>query len=173
MSFQDSQKALEEKLGMNIWQIREHVISLPNDERWRYMDENQISGGVIMLAPDQYPKKPKEREQIDGEEYIIGRQMTIDDWLGTAPKDPADELIEIYITGAHYTLENMERKIDGEFKSYHGGSWARVSFDFSAGKAMFSKKIFSGYANRKKQEPGVYAFTKKEYTERVRRILTQ
>ena len=123
------------------------------------------------LAANQYPKKPKETEWMSEDDFTIGRQMNIFDLLGTAPKDPADELIEIYITGAHYTLENMERKIDGEFKSYHGGSWARVSFDFSAGKAMFSKKIFSGFENRKKPEPGVYVFTKKEYTERVRRIL--
>ena len=173
MSFQDSQKALEEKLGMNIWQIRERVLSLPNDERWRYMDENKISGGVIMLAPDQYPKKPKERERIDGEDYIIGRQMTIDDWLGTAPEDPADELIRYYIEGHGFTLENMEKKIEWDFGSYTGGCWANVCFDFCAGKAMFSKRIFNAFLNRKKQEPGVYVFTKKEYTERVRRILTQ
>lgn len=171
MSFQDAQKRLEEKLGMNIWDIRDHVLSLQNDDRWRHMRDNGISGGVIMLAPGQYPKKPKETEWIE-DDFRIGRQMTIDEWLGTGPKNPADELIRIYIEGAGYTNENMEKKIAREFSSHHGGVWARVCFDFSAGKAMFSEKIFSGFANRTKPEPGVYVFTKKEYTERVRRILT-
>lgn len=170
MSFQDAQKKLEEKLGMNIWDIRDHVLSLPNDDRWRYMRDNGISGGVIMLAPGQYPKKPADPDWIE-DDFTIGRQITIDEWLRIEPKNPADELIRIYIEGAGYTLDNMEEKIGREFSSYHGGVWARVSFDFSAGKAMFSKKIFSGYANRKNPEPGVYVFTRKEYTERVRRIL--
>lgn len=161
---------LEERLGMSIGEIREHVLSLPNDDRWKYMNENKISGGLIHLAPNQYPKKPEETDWIE-DDFTIGRQMNIFDWLGTAPEDPADELISYYIEGQGYTLENMEKKIAWDFGSHAGGVWANVCFDFCAGKAMFSKRIFNAFLNRKKQEPGVYVFTKKEYTERVRRIL--
>ena len=161
---------LEKRLGMSIWEIREKILDLPNDERWRYMEENRIAGGLVLLAPSQYPKKPT-REPWIQETKTDGHQITIDEWLGIEPKNPADELIRIYIEGAGYTIENMEEKIAGEFTGYHGGAWARVCFDFSLGKAMFSKKIFSGYANRKKPEPGVYVLTRKEYAERVRRIL--
>lgn len=162
--------ALERRLGMCIEEIRDKVLSLPNDERWRYMEKNKISGGLIHLAPNQYPKKPEETDWIE-DDFKIGRQMNIFDWLGTAPEDPADELIRYYIEQSGYTLENMEKKIADEFKSYHGGCWAKICFDFSAGKAMFSKKIFSGFANRKNPEPGVYVFTREEYKKRVRRIL--
>ena len=162
---------LERRLGMCIEEIRDKVLSLPNDERWRYMEKNKISGGLIHLAPNQYPKKPKDPDWMSENDFTIGRQMNIFDWIGTAPEDPADELIRYYIEKSGYTIENMERKIADEFKSYHGGCWSRVCFDFSAGKAMFSKKIFSGFANRKKPEPGVYVFTREEYKKRVRRIL--
>lgn len=98
-------------------------------------------------------------------------QMTIDEWLGIGAEPEGRRLIREYIKAAGYTLENMERKIADEFRSYHGGCWVRVCFDFSCGKAMFSKKIFSGYMNRKKAEPGVYVYTRNQYTDEVRRIL--
>lgn len=161
---------LERRLGMCIEEIRDKVLSLPNDDRWRYMEKNKISGGLIHLAPNQYPRKPEETDWIE-DDFTIGRQMTVFDWLGTAPEDPADDLIRYYIEKSGYTLENMEKKIADEFKSYHGGCWAKICFDFSPGKAMFSKKIFSGFANRKNPETGVYVFTREEYKKRVRRIL--
>ena len=76
------QKDLEKRLGMSIWEIREKVLSLPNDERWRYMRENGISGGLIYLAPSQYPRKPKKAVWIE-ETLTDGHQITMDEWAGT------------------------------------------------------------------------------------------
>lgn len=73
---------LEHRLGMNIWEIREKVLALPNDERWEYMRQNEISGGLIYLAPSQYPKKPRPAVWIS-ETPTDGHQITLNEWAGT------------------------------------------------------------------------------------------
>ena len=73
---------LEKRLGMSIWEIREKILDLPNDERWAYMSENRIGGGLVFLAPSQYPKRPT-REPWIQETKTDGHQVTIDEWLGT------------------------------------------------------------------------------------------
>lgn len=76
------QKDLEHRLGMSVWKIREIVLSLPNDERWEYMTQNGISGGLIYLAPSQYPHKPRKTVWIE-ETPTEGHQITVDEWIGT------------------------------------------------------------------------------------------
>lgn len=73
---------LEKRLGMSIWEIREKILALPNDERWAYMRKNEISGGLIYLAPSQYPRKPKEAVWIE-ETPTDGHQVTLNEWMGT------------------------------------------------------------------------------------------
>lgn len=73
---------LEKRLGMSIWEIREKILDLPNDERWAYMSENRIGGGLVSLAPSQYPTRPT-REPWIQETKTDGHQVTIDEWLGT------------------------------------------------------------------------------------------
>ena len=73
---------LEKRLGMSIWEIREKILALPNDERWTYMRQNEISGGLIYLAPSQYPRKPKEAVWIE-ETPTDGHQVTLNEWMGT------------------------------------------------------------------------------------------
>jgi len=81
---------LERRLGMTVWEIREKILDLPNDERWAYMSENQISGGLVFLAPSQYPKRPT------GETITEARchQMTIDEWLGLKEKNDMKKIKE-------------------------------------------------------------------------------
>lgn len=82
---------LERRLGMTVWEIREKILDLPNDERWAYMSENQISGGLVFLAPSQYPHRPAGEMEIQE-----GRchQMTIDEWLGLEEKNDMKKIKE-------------------------------------------------------------------------------
>lgn len=82
------QEELERRLGMTIWEIRERILDLPNDERWRYMTENQISGGLVFLAPSQYPRRPEDFRGIEG------HQMTIDEWLRGEEKNEMKRIKE-------------------------------------------------------------------------------
>lgn len=84
---------LERRLGMTVWEIREKILDLPNDERWAYMTENQISGGLVFLAPSQYPKRPT-REPWIQETKTDGHQMTIDEWLGLEEKNDMKKIKE-------------------------------------------------------------------------------
>jgi len=84
---------LERRLGMTVWEIREKILALPNDERWAYMTENQISGGLVFLAPSQYPKQPT-REPWIQETKTDGHQMTIDEWLGLKEKNDMKRIKE-------------------------------------------------------------------------------
>lgn len=72
------------------------------------------------------------------------------------------------------SLQNMDEKIAYEFDSYHGGACTGLSFEFSHGRAMFSREIFSGCAAIRlggEYAKGVYILTPNEYKERLRRIL--
>ena len=82
---------LEKRLGMSIWEIREKILDLPNDERWAYMTENQISGGPVFLAPSQYPKRPAGEMEITEARC---HQMTIDEWLGLEEKNDMKKIKE-------------------------------------------------------------------------------
>ncbi len=82
---------LERRLGMTVWEIREKILALPNDERWAYMTENQISGGLVFLAPSQYPKRPAGETEITGARC---HQMTIGEWLGLKEKNDMKKIKE-------------------------------------------------------------------------------
>ena len=82
---------LEKRLGMSIWEIREKILDLPNDERWAYMRENQISGGLVFLAPSQYPHRPAGETEIPAARC---HQMTIDEWLGLEEKNDMKKIKE-------------------------------------------------------------------------------
>ena len=82
---------LERRLGMTVWEIREKILDLPNDERWAYMSENQISGGLVFLAPSQYPKRPDRETEITATRC---HQMTIDEWLGLEEKNDMKKIKE-------------------------------------------------------------------------------
>lgn len=84
---------LERRLRMTVWEIREKILGLPNDERWAYMTENQIAGGLVFLAPSQYPKRPAGEPWIQ-ETKSDGHQMTIDEWLGLEEKNDMKKIKE-------------------------------------------------------------------------------
>lgn len=65
-----AQRELEERMGKSIEEIRKEVVAMPNDERFRWLRENDVGGGVIGLAPCQYPKRPKDWKDPD-EQYTI------------------------------------------------------------------------------------------------------
>lgn len=64
-----AQIELEERMGKSIEEIRKEVVAMPNDERFRWIMENG-GGGVVGLAPCQYPKRPKDWKD-PGEQYTI------------------------------------------------------------------------------------------------------
>ena len=82
---------IEKRLGMTVWEIREKILDLPNDERWAYMTENQISGGLVFLAPSQYPHRPAREMEITEARC---HQMTIDEWLGLEEKNDMKKIKE-------------------------------------------------------------------------------
>lgn len=69
-----SQIEYEKKFGMTIDELRKTLLDMRNDERWRFMKAHKISGGVLLLHPDDYPNRPKdwkgENEQYTLENYL-------------------------------------------------------------------------------------------------------
>lgn len=65
-----AQTDYEKKFGMTIDELRMTLLDMTNDERWRFMKAHKISGGVINLHPEAYPKKPKGWKD-DGEQYSL------------------------------------------------------------------------------------------------------